>query len=54
MFGKFLFDDEQCQFERSDFVGELKQGAVARLVKTKDGTRCEQTQSTEIGGMEMQ
>lgn len=53
VFGKFLFDDEQCQFERSDFVGALKQELWPDWLRQKI-EQGEQTQSMEIGGMEMQ
>lgn len=53
VYGKFLFDDEQCQFERADFIGELKQELWPDWLKQKM-EHGEQTQSMEIGGMEMQ
>lgn len=51
VYGKFLFDDEQCQFERADFVGELKQELWPDWLKEK----MEQvaTNSPNIGGMTM-
>ena len=55
VFGQFLIDGEKCQFERSDFIGELRQEHWPDWVKQKM-EQGEQTQADapQMGGLEMQ
>ncbi|MCQ4935970.1 DUF3849 domain-containing protein [Anaerotignum propionicum] len=55
VFGRFLADGERCQYERSDFIGELKAEYLPdwAVEKRKEiGASMEVGQS--MGGMEMQ
>jgi len=55
VFGRFLSDGERCQYERSDFIGELKAEYLPdwAVEKRKEmGVSIEEGQS--MGGMEMQ
>jgi len=54
VFGRFLSDGERCQYERSDFIGELKAEYLPdwAVEKRKEmGASNEESQS--MGGMEM-
>lgn len=52
VYGKFLFDDEQCQYQRTDFIGELKPKFYPDWLKEKMEALQTPTQ-TEDGGMTM-
>ncbi|MDA3731408.1 DUF3849 domain-containing protein [Niameybacter massiliensis] len=55
VFGRFLSDGEKCQYDRSDFIGELKEELLPQWAREKIQEMTEQKQSSpDIGGMHMQ
>lgn len=49
VYGKFLFDDEQSQFQREDFIGELKAECYPDWLKEKLQTMQEQPAPEQTG-----
>ena len=55
VFGRFLSDGEKCQYDRSDFIGELKEELMPDWARDKvqEMTQADPSSPT-MGGMEMQ
>ena len=55
VYGKFLSDGEHCQYDRSDFIGELKDEFLPDWAREKvqELTKPQQSQENTMGGMSM-
>lgn len=55
VFGRFLSDGEKCQYDRSDFIGELKAELLPDWAREKvQEITQSNTSAPSMGGMEMQ
>lgn len=53
VYGKFLVDDERCQYQRTDFIGELKAEFYPDWLKEKLEETQSQSRPQEDGGIKM-
>ena len=54
VFGRFISDGEKCQYDRSDFIGELKEEFMSDWAREKVQEMTETQQSSPtMGGIEM-